>query len=136
MAVVDRIRMLQVITNLLSNAIKYTPAGGKVDISCEQRKDGGINILIEDSGGGILPVHLQNILTAFRQDNSFFARSRDCVGLGLALSKEIVKLHQGRIEIDSEPGKGTLITIRLPRERSVKKSVAKKSLSDATLTVT
>jgi len=117
---VDRIRMLQVMTNLLANAIKYTPAGGTVDICCEVRKDGGVNIIIEDNGGGILPSHLQNILTAFRQDNSFFARSRDCVGLGLALSKEIVKLHQGRIEIDSEPGKGTLLTIRLPAERSVK----------------
>jgi len=121
LVVVDRIRMLQVITNLLSNAIKYNRPGGTVDIRCETRRDGGINIAIEDDGGGILPTHLQNILTAFRQDNSFFARSRDCVGLGLALSKEIVKLHQGRIEIDSEPGKGTLLTIRLPRERTVRK---------------
>jgi len=117
---VDRIRMLQVMTNLLSNAIKYNKPGGTVNIHCDVRKDGGVNIVIEDDGGGILPTHLQNILTAFRQDNSFFARSRDCVGLGLALSKEIVKLHQGRIEIDSEPGVGTHLTIRLPRERTVR----------------
>lgn len=117
---VDRIRMLQVITNLLSNAIKYNRPGGAVEIRCDVRKDGGINVVIEDNGGGILPMHLQNILTAFRQDNSFFARSRDCVGLGLALSKEIVKLHQGRIDIDSEPEQGTLLTIRLPSERTVK----------------
>jgi signal transduction histidine kinase len=135
LVVVDRIRMLQVITNLVANAIKYTPIGGTVDICCEVRKDSGINIIIEDNGGGILPTHLQNILTAFRQDNSFFARSRDCVGLGLALSKEIVKLHQGRIEIDSEPGKGTLLTIRLPRERSVKIPTPKKVESNVVLSV-
>ena len=131
MVEVDRIRMLQVITNLLANAIKYTSPGGTVDISCEIRRDNGINILIEDNGDGILPTHLHNILTAFRQDNSFFARNRDCVGLGLALSKEIVKLHQGRIEIDSEPGKGTLLTIRLPRERTMKNVAAEKPASPA-----
>ena len=118
--VVDRIRMLQVLTNVLSNAIKYNRPGGRVEILCETRKDGGIDIVIEDNGGGIPAMHLQRILEAFRQDNSFFARSRDCVGLGLALSKEIVKLHQGRIDIESESGKGTLLTICLPKERTVK----------------
>ena len=120
MVYVDRIRMLQVMTNLLANAVKHTPEGGRVDIHCDIRKDGGVNIVIEDNGGGIMPTHLENILTAFRQDNSFFARSRDCVGLGLALSKEIVKLHQGIIEIDSEQGKGTVLTIRLPQDRTVR----------------
>ena len=122
---VDRIRMLQVLTSLISNAIKYNRAGGVVDITCEKRKDGGISIIIEDNGGGIPATHLQNILSAFRQDNSFFARSRDCVGLGLALAKEIVKLHHGRIEIESEPGKGTLLTIRLPKERSIMRPAEK-----------
>ena len=135
LVVVDRIRMLQAITNLLSNAIKYNKPGGVVNLACETRRDGGVNIVIEDTGGGILPTHLQNILTAFRQDNSFFARSRDCVGLGLALSKEIVKLHQGRIEIVSEPGKGTLLTIRLPRERTVKRTTPKKIESNVVLSV-
>ena len=122
---VDRIRMLQVLTNLLNNAIKYNRPGGRVEILCETRRDGGIDIVIEDNGGGIPAMHLQRILQAFRQDNSFFARSRDCVGLGLALSKEIVKLHKGRIDIESETGKGTLLTICLPKERTVKASTSK-----------
>ncbi len=122
---VDRIRMLQVLTNLLNNAIKYNRPGGRVEILCETRRDGGIDIIIEDNGGGIPALHLQRILEAFRQDNSFFARSRDCVGLGLALSKEIVKLHKGRIDIESETGKGTLLTICLPKERTVKAASAK-----------
>jgi len=125
LAHVDRIRMLQVVTNVLSNAIKYNRQGGSVHIVCETRKDGGINIVVEDDGGGIPVTHLQNILSAFRQDNSFFARSRDCVGLGLALSKEIVKLHQGRIAIESESDKGTLLTIHLPPERTIKSTVVK-----------
>ncbi len=131
LAFVDRIRLLQVLTNVISNAIKYNRLGGSVEIGCEMRKDGGINITVEDNGGGIPASHLQNILSAFSQDNSFFARSRDCVGLGLALSKEIVKLHQGRIEIESETGEGTLLTIRLPKERTVKSRAAAKTLESA-----
>jgi len=121
----DRIRMLQVLTNLISNAIKYNQPGGSADIYCEVRRDGGVSVMIKDNGGGIPASHLENILSAFRQDNSFFARTRNCVGLGLALSKEIIKLHQGRIEIESTSGKGTLLTIRLPRERTVKTPAAK-----------
>jgi signal transduction histidine kinase len=130
-AVVDRIRLLQVLTNLISNAIKYNRQHGTVDIFCENRKDGGINIVIQDNGGGIPESHLQRILLAFEQDNSFFARSRNCVGLGLALSKEIVKLHQGRIHIESEYGKGTLLTIQLPKERTVKQQRTVKMLESA-----
>ncbi len=124
---VDRIRMLQVLTNVLSNAIRFSNKGGIVEIYCKTRKDGGINIVVEDNGDGIHAGHLQNILSAFRQTNSFFARSRDCVGLGLALSKEIVKLHQGKIDIISKAGEGTTLTIHLPKERTVKKPVAKRS---------
>jgi PAS domain S-box-containing protein len=115
----DRIRLLQVLTNLIANAIAHSNENGNVDVYCSLRKDGGVNIAVRDNGGGIAPSHLENILTAFQQDNSFFARTRDCVGLGLALSKEIVKLHQGSIGIESKLGEGTLLTIRLPRERNV-----------------
>lgn len=115
----DRIRILQVLTNLIANAIAHSHTQGTVDVYCTQRSDGGVNIAVRDNGVGIAPNHLENILSAFQQDNSFFARTRDCVGLGLALSKEIVKLHDGRIAIESKQGEGTLITIRLPRERTV-----------------
>jgi PAS domain S-box-containing protein len=135
MANIDRIRILQVVTNLLSNAVKYNKPGGKVNITCELRKDKGINITISDNGGGIPPTHLENILTAFRQDNSFFARSRNCVGLGLALSKEMVKLHQGYIHIESKPAKGTILTIHLPKERTVREHLAKKLGSSKSLPV-
>lgn len=120
-AVVDRVRILQVVTNILSNAVKHNRPGGTVDIYCEKCKDGGVNLVVEDTGKGIASTHLERILLAFRQDNSFFARSRDCVGLGLALSKEIIKLHQGKIEIESKHGEGTVIKIVLPGERLVKK---------------
>ena len=122
LVMVDRVRMLQVMNNVISNAIRFNNAGGVVEISCKIRKDGGLNICVSDNGNGIAAKHLQNILSAFGQDNSFFARSRDCVGLGLALAKEMVKLHQGRIDIESEQGVGTWLTICLPKERSVKKT--------------
>jgi signal transduction histidine kinase len=125
---VDRVRMLQALSNVISNAIKYNSAGGVVDIYCEKRKDGGINIIVEDDGSGISASQLERILSAFSQENSFFARSRHCAGIGLALSKEIVKLHQGKIEIQSEVGKGTLLKIVLPAERSIKKAAVKTEL--------
>ncbi|HEU5046564.1 MAG TPA: PAS domain-containing sensor histidine kinase [Rickettsiales bacterium] len=114
---VDRVRILQVMMNLISNAIKFNKNGGTVDVYCEKLKNGGVNIVIEDSGTGIEKKHLERIRSAFGQENSFFARSRDCVGLGLALSKEIVKLHQGRIEIESVQNKGTVIKIVMPSAR-------------------
>jgi len=119
---IDRIRILQVLTNLISNAIRHNKKGGSVDIYCENRKDGGLNIVIEDTGNGIASKNLQNIIAAFGQENSFFARTRNCVGLGLALSKEIVKLHQGRIDIESKLGKGTIVRVMLPKERLLNKS--------------
>lgn len=130
MVIVDRVRMLQVLGNIISNSIKYNSAGGVVDIYCEKRKDGGVNIIVEDDGKGISATHLERIITAFNHENSFFARSRHCAGIGLALSKEIVKLHQGRIEIKSETGKGTSLKIILPAERSVKATARKTTNQD------
>lgn len=118
---VDRVRVLQVIMNLVSNAVKFSNNGGTVNIYCEKQKDGGVSIVIEDNGTGIEKKHLERIRSAFVQPNSFFARSRDCVGIGLALSKEIIKLHQGRIEIDSVQGKGTVIKVIMPSARVIRK---------------
>lgn len=123
---VDRIRIMQVLGNILSNAIKHSPCGETVDIYHEKRKCGGISIVVEDKGNGISTNHLDNIRAAFGADNSFLSRSRECVGLGLAISQEIMKLHQGKIEIESEKGKGTVLRMMLPAERSVK-SVEKKT---------
>ncbi len=122
----DRIRLLQVLTNLIANAINHSHEGGSVDVYCSVRSDSGVSIAVRDTGEGIAPAHLESILAAFKQEDSFFARTRDCVGLGLALSKEIVKLHDGRIDIESTVGEGTLINIRLPRERTVSKQAARK----------
>ena len=117
---IDRIRILQVLNNVISNAIKYSNKEGLVDIYCEKRKDGGINIVIEDDGNGIPAAHLQNIKDAFDNENGFTSRNRDCVGIGLAISQEIVKLHEGKIEIESEQGKGTRIKLIMPSHRTVK----------------
>ena len=122
---VDRIRLLQVLGNVLCNAIKYSKAGDYVDVYYEKRKDGGINIVVEDKGGGIPPGHLQRMRETFQADHSFFNRNRDCVGLGLAVSQEIIRLHQGKIEIQSEQGKGTVLRVMLPPERSLKPALKK-----------
>jgi PAS domain S-box-containing protein len=110
----DRIRLSQAISNLLSNAIKFTPQGGVITVSLEQKK-GRILIKVRDSGTGI-PKHLQEkIFEPFQQIEPGLAHSKGGLGLGLALVKGLVELHEGRISVTSQGAKsGSEFTIELP----------------------
>jgi signal transduction histidine kinase/CheY-like chemotaxis protein len=106
----DRIRIRQVLLNLLTNAMRYTEHGW-VRIAAEVMDDEVI-ILVEDSGRGISPDKLQRAFEAFdRLDEEELTHGS---GLGLAVSKKFIELHQGRIWIDSEVGKGTVVSFALP----------------------
>jgi signal transduction histidine kinase len=111
----DAAKLRQVLINLLSNAIKFTPTGGKVRLKVESDQDGGIAFLVQDTGIGIKPEHIKIALTPFGQVDTKLARKFDGVGLGLPLSKKLVELHGGTLNIASKPGKGTTIAVRLPR---------------------
>ncbi len=109
----------KVIFNLLANAFKFTPAGGKITIQLVKEKpvvksisDEEVLIRITDTGRGISKEHLIHIFDRFYQ----VEQSQDLqgTGLGLALSKGFIKLHHGKIKVESEPGKGTSFFIRLP----------------------
>jgi signal transduction histidine kinase len=107
----DRNRMSQVLANLLDNAIKYTPHGGNIVIDAYQEKEHTM-ILVKDSGIGIPSDEVPKIWDRlYRGDKS---RSEPGLGLGLSLVKAVVEAHKGRIEVDTEPGAGSVFTLYLP----------------------
>jgi signal transduction histidine kinase len=114
----DPTKLRQILINLLSNAIKFTPAGGKVRLTAKQEPEGGVSFCIEDTGIGIPADKMAVALAPFGQVESSLARQYDGVGLGLPLTKRLLELHDGTLEIVSEPGKGTGVTAHLPPRRS------------------
>ena len=107
----------QVLLNLLSNAIKFTPSGGRVGCSARRSADGGLCLEVVDSGIGIAASDIATALEPFGQIDSPLARRHHGAGLGLPISRALVELHGGRLDLASEIGKGTTASIRLPPER-------------------
>jgi PAS domain S-box-containing protein len=111
--------MKQVLLNLLSNAVKFTPRNGSVKIEGGLTKEGEVAIAVIDTGIGIAPDVLPHLFRPFRQGDNSISRQFGGSGLGLAISRRLIELHNGRIEVTSEPGKGTVVTITLPAERVI-----------------
>jgi signal transduction histidine kinase len=109
----DERKVKQVLLNLLSNAIKFTPEGGRVEVAAA-RRDGSVEISVNDTGIGIAPEDQGIIFEEFRQVGADYARKREGTGLGLALARRLVELHGGRIWVKSEIGKGSAFTFTLP----------------------
>jgi signal transduction histidine kinase len=112
---VDRVQIERMITNLLSNAIKFTPKGGQVRVGLKALPD-RVEIVVQDNGRGIAPEYLPHIFDRFyRVPGSGTAPSPEQgLGLGLSFVAWIAKAHDGKIDVDSAPGKGTRFTITLP----------------------
>ena len=111
--------MKQVLLNLLSNAVKFTPRNGSVRLEGGLSKDGEITIKVIDTGIGIAADVLPHLFRPFRQGDNSISRQFGGSGLGLAISRRLIELHNGRIEVASEPGKGTTVTVTLPAERVI-----------------
>jgi PAS domain S-box-containing protein len=116
-AFVDEQRVDQILHNLLSNAVKFTPAGGRVD-AIARRKDGCIEVVVRDNGVGIDAADRDRIFLDFVQGDSSYTRAQQGTGLGLALTKRLVELHGGRIQVDSAVGTGSAFTFSLPIDPS------------------
>jgi heavy metal sensor kinase len=101
----------QVFSNLLDNAIKYGRNGDRIRVEVEKR-DGAVGVAVADTGPGIPPDELETIFERFQRGDR--DRTRPGFGLGLALAREIALAHGGRIDVESEPGKGTRFTVWLP----------------------
>jgi cell cycle sensor histidine kinase DivJ len=113
--VADRRAFNQILINLVSNAIKFTPHGGKVSVGA--RCDGGyLAVAVEDTGIGIGADDLPRLGEAFFQARGSYDRKHDGMGLGLAIVKGLVRLHGGDMDIVSQLGEGTRVTVRLPLE--------------------
>jgi signal transduction histidine kinase len=114
----DKTRVHQVLLNIISNAVKFSPAGDVV-ISGDVG-DAGISIAVKDNGIGIQKNMIAVALTPFAQvDNQAYTNKNEGTGLGLPLSKMLMELHLGSIEIDSLPGEGTTVTLSFPAERTM-----------------
>ncbi|BCV25370.1 two-component system histidine kinase PnpS [Gelria sp. Kuro-4] len=109
----DRDRIRQVLLNLIDNSIKYTPAGGRISISAAAL-DGTVRVAVADTGRGIPSEDLERIFERFYRVDKARSRSEGGTGLGLAIVKHIIELHGGKVEAQSELGKGTTIAFTIP----------------------
>jgi signal transduction histidine kinase len=112
-AVVDRLQMERLVSNLLSNAVKYTPAGGQVRVRLA-RLNGEVALSVADTGRGIAAEHLPHIFERFYRAPQEEEGPERGAGLGLSFVAWIVKAHGGRVDVTSEPGKGSCFTVRFP----------------------
>ena len=114
----DRDVLEKILNNLLGNAFKFTPRGGAISVEARRVADGSgmadgerIEMVVSDTGPGIAPEHAPYVFDRFYQVDG--TRSREGFGVGLALVKELVELHRGTVAVESEPGKGTRVIVRL-----------------------
>lgn len=108
----DRRALKQITLNLLSNAVKFTPSGGAVTVSVEALAS-DLELTVADTGVGVAPEDLARIGRPFEQAGGAEQRAQG-TGLGLSLVRSLAELHQGAMSIDSTPGEGTAVTVRLP----------------------
>ena len=118
MLIADRLRFIQIILNIMSNAVKFTAENGKVNIDVSTRSLGDeithFVIIIEDTGIGMAKDDIEKAFQSFGQIDSGLNRKYEGTGLGLPLTKKLMDLHGGDIQIESEMGKGTVITLIFP----------------------
>jgi signal transduction histidine kinase len=112
----DERKLRQTMLNLLSNAIKFTPEGGSIAVEAATSPT-GLAVIVRDTGIGIAAADIPKVLRPFVQLESVFSRKHDGTGLGLPMVAAMVDLHGGGLRIDSEPGKGTAVTVTLPASR-------------------
>jgi signal transduction histidine kinase len=112
----DGRRFKQILLNLLSNAVKFTPPCGRVDVHTSESTDGNIIITVKDTGVGMTPEEVVIALEPFGQADSGMNRKHEGTGLGLPLTKGLVELHDGTLEVHSEKNMGTTIILTFPPE--------------------
>jgi signal transduction histidine kinase len=115
----DERKTMQMLLNLVTNAIKFSPAGGRMEISCRADRMHGLSIAVADTGIGIAPDDLGRVVEAFEQVDSSLSRKYEGTGLGLPLVKMMIELHGGTLDLQSDLGLGTTAVITFPPDRLV-----------------
>jgi signal transduction histidine kinase/DNA-binding response OmpR family regulator/streptogramin lyase len=110
---IDKDKIEKIITNILSNAFKFTPEGGTIEVTV-RTDERNSNIIISDTGVGIPKEKISKIFDRFYQVDGSHTREQEGTGVGLSLTKELVELHKGKIEVESEEGKGTTFIVSIP----------------------
>ncbi|MEZ4887204.1 MAG: ATP-binding protein [Chitinophagales bacterium] len=113
----DKDKVEKIFYNLLSNAFKFTPEQGEITVAIAEQKN-HLEISIKDNGIGISASRLPFIFNRFFQVDSSETREQEGTGIGLALVKELVQLHKGKIEVQSEEGEGTTFTLQFPKGKA------------------
>ncbi|MEM6397566.1 MAG: tetratricopeptide repeat protein [Bacteroidota bacterium] len=121
----DADKLLRIVSNLLSNAVKFTSSGGRIDLLVRESKLGkkdALSLIIKDTGIGIENENLPNIFDRFYQEDDSTTRKQEGTGIGLSLTRELVQLMNGVIEVKSEPKRGTTFTVLLPITKEAEQS--------------
>nr|MCU0956172.1 ATP-binding protein [Hydrogenophaga sp.] len=115
--------LLSAMSNLLSNAVRYTPGGGQIRAGWRVHADGSGEFFVTDSGPGIAAEHLPRLTERFYRVDRSRSRETGGTGLGLAIVKHVAQRHGGRVDVQSEIGRGSTFSISLPASR-VRRQVA------------
>lgn len=122
----DSERIMQVLTNLLNNSVKFTPKGGNITVACRLHPANFVEVSIIDTGIGIAKNDIPKIFTRFGQVGDSITRRPGGTGLGLALCKDLVEMHGGRVWVESKLGAGSTFTFRLPVNKNDKNLTSNK----------
>ena len=120
----DERKLKQILANLLSNAVKFSGPGGTIALKAWCRAESGFVFQVVDYGIGMAPEDIPTALSTFGQVDSRLSREFEGTGLGLPLSKSLAELHGGTLDLQSRPGAGTTVTVRLPAVRIVQPAPA------------
>ncbi|MGH7969501.1 MAG: ATP-binding protein, partial [Limisphaerales bacterium] len=113
----DRDKLEKIVLNLVFNALKFTPSGGRVSLHAEKKEEQFV-LTVADTGMGISAKNLPHVFDRFWQADGSSKRKYQGVGIGLALVKELVEIQGGQVTVESEEGKGTTFTVRLPYQKA------------------
>lgn len=115
----DGRRIKQILLNLLSNAVKFTPKNGEVTLDAFHVNGGSLNIIVSDNGTGMTEEDIPKALAEFGQVDDATVKDHEGTGLGLPLVKYLVEMHDGTLDLQSEKGRGTTVTVEFPAERVI-----------------
>ncbi|MDC0139997.1 ATP-binding protein, partial [Hyphomicrobiales bacterium] len=109
----NKVAMKQIVSNIVSNAIKFNKNGGNIKIESEDNQN-TLDIIIKDTGNGISQSSINYLYEPFGNINNPITKNKEGIGLGLPITKSLIDIHNGAIDIKSKRGEGTMVTISLP----------------------